>query len=91
MKNKILRTPLEPEITFSDDPLRMMRGIRFASQLDFTLTREAYDAIAKNKERIKIVSTERVTDELNKIILSSVPSVGFKLLISCPLLIYVCL
>lgn len=86
LKNKILRTPLEPGITFSDDPLRMMRGIRFASQLDFTLTREAYDAIVKNKERIKIVSTERVTDELNKIILSLVPSVGFKLLFDTGLL-----
>ncbi len=86
LKNKILRTPLEPEITFSDDPLRMMRGIRFASQLDFTLTREAFDAIAKNKERIKIVSTERITDELNKIILSPVPSVGFKLLFDTGLL-----
>jgi poly(A) polymerase len=86
LKNKILRTPLEPGITFSDDPLRMMRGIRFASQLDFTLTREAYDAIAKNKERIKIVSTERITDELNKIILSPVPSVGFKLLFDTGLL-----
>lgn len=86
LKNKILRTPLEPGITFSDDPLRMMRGIRFASQLDFTLTREAYDAIVKNKERIKIVSTERVTDELNKIILSPVPSVGFKLLFDTGLL-----
>jgi poly(A) polymerase len=86
LKNKILRTPLEPGITFSDDPLRMMRGIRFASQLDFTLTREAFDAIAKNKERIKIVSTERITDELNKIILSPVPSVGFKLLFDTGLL-----
>lgn len=86
LKNKILRTPLEPGITFSDDPLRMMRGIRFASQLDFTLTREAFDAIAKNKDRIKIVSTERVTDELNKIILSPVPSVGFKLLFDTGLL-----
>ncbi|MFZ9954810.1 MAG: CCA tRNA nucleotidyltransferase [Flavobacteriales bacterium] len=86
LKNKILRTPLEPGITFSDDPLRMMRGIRFASQLDFTLTREAYDAIAKNKERIKIVSTERITDELNKIILSPVPSLGFKLLFDTGLL-----
>ena len=86
LKNKILRTPLEPGITFSDDPLRMMRGIRFASQLDFTLTRDAYDAIAKNKERIKIVSKERVSDELNKIILSPVPSVGFKLLFDTGLL-----
>ncbi len=86
LKNKILRTPLEPKITFSDDPLRMMRGIRFAAQLDFTLTREAFDAIAKNKERIKIVSTERISDELNKIILSPVPSVGFKLLFDTGLL-----
>jgi len=86
LKNKILRTPLEPGITFSDDPLRMMRGIRFASQLDFTLTRDAYDAISKNKERIKIVSKERVSDELNKIILSPIPSVGFKLLFDTGLL-----
>lgn len=80
IENKILRTPLEPEITYSDDPLRMMRAIRFSSQLGFTIEKESLEAILKNKERIKIVSKERITDELNKIILSPIPSVGFKLL-----------
>ncbi|MES2515452.1 MAG: HD domain-containing protein [Bacteroidota bacterium] len=78
--HKILRTPLEPEITYSDDPLRMMRAIRFATQLNFTIEAKSLDAISKNKSRISIVSKERITDELNKIILSPVPSVGFKLL-----------
>ncbi|MBA4240466.1 MAG: tRNA nucleotidyltransferase [Sphingobacteriaceae bacterium] len=86
IENKILRTPLEPEITYSDDPLRMMRAIRFSSQLGFTIEKESLDAISKNKERIKIVSKERITDELNKIILSPVPSVGFKLLFDTGLL-----
>ncbi|MHA6247293.1 CCA tRNA nucleotidyltransferase [Pontibacter sp. CAU 1760] len=80
MKRKIIRTPLAPGITFSDDPLRMMRAIRFASQLGFDIDPDTFDAIADNKERIKIVSQERITDELNKIILSPVPSYGFKLL-----------
>lgn len=80
IKNGILRTPLEPGITFSDDPLRMMRAIRFASQLNFKLSEETYNAIVANKDRLQIVSQERITDELNKIILSAVPSVGFKLL-----------
>ncbi len=80
IENKILRTPLEPEVTYSDDPLRMMRAIRFSSQLGFTIEKESLDAISKNKDRIKIVSKERITDELNKIILSPIPSVGFKLL-----------
>ncbi len=80
IENKILRTPLEPEITYSDDPLRMMRAIRFSSQLGFTIEKESLEAILKNKERIKIVSKERITDELNKIILSPIPSIGFKLL-----------
>jgi poly(A) polymerase len=80
IENKILRTPLEPEITYSDDPLRMMRAIRFASQLGFTIEPNSLDAISKNKSRISIVSKERITDELNKIILSPIPSVGFKLL-----------
>lgn len=84
--NKILRTPLEPEITYSDDPLRMMRAIRFSSQLGFTIEKESLEAISKNKERIKIVSKERITDELNKIILSPIPSVGFKLLFDTGLL-----
>ena len=80
LENKIIRTPLDPDITFSDDPLRMMRAIRFASQLNFTIVPETFESIRKNAERIKIISQERITDELNKIILSRVPSVGFKLL-----------
>lgn len=78
--DKLLRTPLDPDITFSDDPLRMMRGIRFATQLGYTLYPETLDAIAHNKERIRIVSQERVTDELNKIMRTDKPSVGFDLL-----------
>ncbi|MFD3000534.1 CCA tRNA nucleotidyltransferase [Pontibacter toksunensis] len=80
MKRKVIRTPLEPGITFSDDPLRMMRAIRFASQLGFDVDPDTFDAITENKERIRIVSQERITDELNKIILSPTPSYGFKLL-----------
>jgi len=86
LSNKILRTPLDPDITFSDDPLRMMRGIRFATQLGFSLEKETYEAISRNKERIKIVSQERITDELNKIILAPVPSIGFDLLFRSGLL-----
>ncbi len=86
IKNKIIKTPLEPEITYSDDPLRMMRAIRFSSQLGFTIEKESLDAISKNKSRISIVSKERITDELNKIILSPIPSVGFKLLFDTGLL-----
>jgi poly(A) polymerase len=86
IENKILRTPLEPEVTYSDDPLRMMRAIRFSSQLGFTIEKESLDAISKNKARINIVSKERITDELNKIILSPIPSVGFKLLYDTGLL-----
>lgn len=80
LKNFIVRTPLDPDITFSDDPLRMMRGIRFSSQLGFYLETETFDAIIRNKERISIISKERIADELNKIILSRRPSVGFILL-----------
>lgn len=86
LENKLIRTPLDPEITFSDDPLRMMRAIRFASQLSFTIEDTALEAIAKQKERINILSKERITDELNKIILSPVPSVGFKYLFNTGLL-----
>lgn len=75
-----IRTPLDPDITYSDDPLRMMRAIRFASQLHFYIEPESFDSIKRNAERIKIVSMERVTEELNKIILSKQPSIGFKLL-----------
>jgi poly(A) polymerase len=77
---KIIRTPLDPDITYSDDPLRMMRAIRFASQLNFKIEEKSLKAITKNSERIKIVSQERITDELNKIIMAAKPSVGFKLL-----------
>jgi putative nucleotidyltransferase with HDIG domain len=86
LENKLLRTPLDPDITYSDDPLRMMRAIRFASQLNFTIHPESLHAITTNKERIKIVSKERISDELNKIILSPVPSVGFNLLFDTGLL-----
>jgi poly(A) polymerase len=82
----ILRTPLDPTITYSDDPLRMMRAIRFASQLNFKIEESSFNAISKNKERIDIVSKERISDELNKIILSPIPSVGFKLLFDTGLL-----
>ncbi len=80
LKNKIIRTPLDPSITFSDDPLRMMRAIRFAAQLGFEIETKTLQSIAGNKDRIRIVSVERITEELNKIILSPKPSVGFRLL-----------
>lgn len=86
LEEKIIITPLNPEETFSDDPLRMMRAIRFASQLDFVICKDAIEAIKKNKERINIVSKERITDELNKIILSPLPSIGFKYLFDTGLL-----
>ena len=78
--NKIIRTPLEPEVTFSDDPLRMLRAIRFAAQLDFIIEAKTLEAIQTQSSRLEIVSRERITDELNKIILSPKPSIGFKLL-----------
>ncbi len=77
MENLIIRTPLDPDITFSDDPLRMMRAIRFSSQLGFDIEPETFDAITRNKDRIEIISKERIIDELNKIVLSPKPSVGF--------------
>ena len=86
LKKKIIRTPLDPAITFSDDPLRMMRAIRFATQLNFDIEAETFDSIIKQADRIKIVSKERIIDELNKIILSPIPSYGFKLLFQSGLL-----
>lgn len=83
---KIIRTPLDPDVTYSDDPLRMMRAIRFATQLDFTIEKESLEAIRKNSERIKIISGERIVDELNKILATAVPSKGFILLYETGLL-----
>jgi len=80
LQNKIIRTPLEPDITFPDDPLRMIRAIRFSSQLEFIIDEAALESISRNKERIQILSNERIADELNKILLSKKPSKGFKLL-----------
>ena len=80
LEDKIIRTPSDPDITYSDDPLRMMRAIRFATQLHFMIENESFDAIRRNAQRIKIISMERVTEEMNKIIMSDVPSIGFKLL-----------
>lgn len=80
LEDCIIRTPCDPDITFSDDPLRMMRAIRFASQLGFEIEEETFDAICRNVARIEIVSQERIIIELNKIVLSPVPSMGFELL-----------
>tara|TARA_Y100001978_G_scaffold143791_1_gene128846 strand:+ start:1438 stop:2817 length:1380 start_codon:yes stop_codon:yes gene_type:complete len=86
IENKIIRTPLEPNITYSDDPLRMIRAIRFATQLNFNIEESSLQAIKNNASRLEIISQERITEELNKIILSSKPSIGFKLLFNTELL-----
>ena len=86
LKTKTVQTPLNPDITYSDDPLRMMRAIRFASQLNFTISESSYQSICKNAERLSIISKERITDEMNKILLSEIPSVGLKLLFNSKLL-----
>ena len=80
LQDKIIRTPLDPDITYSDDPLRMMRAIRFATQLNFTIENYSLEAISKNKERINIITNERIVVELNKILESDIPSIGFLLL-----------
>lgn len=89
LENRVIRTPLDPDITYSDDPLRMLRAIRFAAQLHFTIEKKSLEAITKNKERITIISAERVHEELNKIIATDRPSVGFKLLHKTGLLDYI--
>ena len=86
LKNKVIKTPLSPDITYSDDPLRMMRGIRFATQLGFEIDAESLASIKKNKDRIQIISGERIVDELNKILSTSKPSAGFLLLYKTGLL-----
>ena len=86
LKNKLIKTCDDPHKTFEDDPLRMMRAIRFASQLNFDIEQNTFKSIIDNAERIKIISQERITDELNKIILSKNPSYGFKLLFTSGLL-----
>lgn len=86
LKNGIIRTPLDPKITFDDDPLRMMRAVRFAAQLNFKIEENTYQHIEPLADRLSIISQERITDELNKIILSKIPSVGFKLLFNTKLL-----
>ena len=80
LKRKIIKTPLDPNVTFSDDPLRIMRAIRFASQLNFDIDADTFDAIISNVDRLTIISQERIIDELNKIVLTEKPSYGFKLL-----------
>lgn len=86
MQDKIIRTPMDPDVTFSDDPLRMMRCVRFATQLHFQIEEETFDALFRNRERIKIISQERIIDELNKILRSDSPSRGFVELQRCGLL-----
>jgi tRNA nucleotidyltransferase/poly(A) polymerase len=89
LKNKIIRTPLEPETTYSDDPLRMLRAIRFACQLDFTIHPVSLQAIKEQKNRLEIISVERISDELLKILASKKPSIGFRLLFETELLHYI--
>lgn len=88
LERGIIRTPLDPDVTYSDDPLRMMRAIRFATQLDFTIERKSLEAITQNKERIKIITRERIVDEIHKMLLSKIPSKGFILLEKTGLLPY---
>lgn len=86
MRDMVLRTPLDPDITFSDDPLRMMRAVRFACQLEFDIDPEAFDALTRNKDRMAIISAERTADELQKMMASRKPSIGFRLLDACGIL-----
>ncbi len=86
LDRQLIRTPRDPEVTYSDDPLRMMRAVRFATQLNFRIEQNSYDAIRNQAHRIRIVSAERITDELNKIVMAPKPSIGFKLLFNTGLL-----
>ena len=86
MEDRLIRTPLDPDVTFSDDPLRMMRCIRFATQLNFFIDEETFEALERNRERIRIISRERVAEELNKIMMTPTPSKGFVELERCGLL-----
>lgn len=86
LEDRLIATPLDPDITFSDDPLRMMRCVRFATQLNFFIEEETFEALSRNRERIKIISRERIADELNKIIMTPTPSKGFVDLMRCGLL-----
>ncbi|MEM6701027.1 MAG: HDIG domain-containing metalloprotein, partial [Bacteroidota bacterium] len=89
LEQKLIKTPLEPRRTFSDDPLRMMRAIRFATQLNFSIDKQTLEGIKQTRDRIKIISKERISTELNKIILSPKPSIGFKILMEVGLLKYI--
>jgi len=89
MEDQIIKTPLDPSITYSDDPLRMMRAIRFSSQLNFTIEEESLKSIGKNAKRIEIISKERIVDELHKVLMSAKPSVGLKLLHQTNLIAYI--
>lgn len=86
LERRIIRTPLDPDITFSDDPLRMMRAVRFATQLQFDIAPETFEAIKRNAQRIKIITRERIADELQKIMMSPMPSIGWRLLLESELL-----
>lgn len=89
LRNGIIKTPLDPDKTFSDDPLRMVRAIRFATQLDFEIEEETFSSIQRNNQRIEIITKERINTELEKIIASKTPSIGFKLFEQCGLLQYI--
>ena len=89
LENKIIRTPLNPNITYSDDPLRMMRAVRFATQLNFVIEAESLSSVSKNADRLKIITKERIVDELNKIMSSKKPSIGFLLLEQTGLLLHI--
>ncbi|MAL59780.1 MAG: tRNA nucleotidyltransferase [Flavobacteriaceae bacterium] len=89
LENKLIKTPLDPDITYSDDPLRMLRAIRFATQLNFKIDKSSLDSISRNAERIKIISKERIVDETNKILMANTPSIGFTLLHKTGLLPYI--